>query len=652
MGESSAGFPTADGVCVTAASSPAAQSGAPSPGRLRQWSSRHSLLLLALAALGCLLPFSTKAFHVDDPLFVWTAQNIAQHPLDPYGFRVNWYGSEAPVADVTKNPPLAAYYLAAAGTIFGWSERALHFALALPALAAVLGTYQLARRFTSFPLFAGAAVLFAPGFLVSSTTVMCDVLMLALWMHAVIFWMEGQESRRHTYLAAAALLIAGCALTKYFGLALLPLLLVCSLLKKRRFDFTVAYLVFPAALLAAYQIWTRRLYGRGLLSDAVEYASMHNRGHELSLLAKALVGLSFAGGCMLPALLLAPLLWRRKWSFLGVAAGLVAGLVIAVHSAWFNAPYARPHWALLSFEMAIFAVGGISAVAVAFRGIRYDNAEELLLTLWVAGTFFFAAFVNWTINARSILPMIPAAAILMTRQLEVAGKLSAIHFPRVATALLLGSAAISLWAARADARLANAGRDAAAKFYGQLSAERNRFSFEGHWGFQYYMQKLGAQPTDLRNTSFRAGDVVVIPENSTNTFGPPPGYTLSGTITNIAIGGSLATMSQPLGAGFYASVWGPLPFAVGPVPAERYMIARLVPLSGEAKTGTDGRAVVPACARTANQHLLAAFLRPFPFGLLDEELPPAVPSRDFRAIPDRRFEPARHSRLLAAQTAD
>ena len=38
--------------------------------------------------------------------------------------------------------------------------------------------------------------------------------------------------------------------------------------------------------------------------------------------------------------------------------------------------------------------------------------------LWVIGTFLFAAFLNWTVNARSLLPLTPAVAILMTRRLE------------------------------------------------------------------------------------------------------------------------------------------------------------------------------------------------------------------------------------------
>jgi hypothetical protein len=101
---------------------------------------------------------------MDDPLFVWTAQHIAGHPLDPYGFRVVWYSTETPIADVTKNPPLASYYAALFGTLFGWSERVLHWAFLLPALAVILGTYALASRFTRVPLLAAGATLAAPGF--------------------------------------------------------------------------------------------------------------------------------------------------------------------------------------------------------------------------------------------------------------------------------------------------------------------------------------------------------------------------------------------------------------------------------------------------------------------------------------------------------
>jgi hypothetical protein len=38
-----------------------------------------------------------------------------------------------------------------------------------------------------------------------------------------------------------------------------------------------------------------------------------------------------------------------------------------------------------------------------------------------------------------------------------------------------------------------------------------------------------------------------------------------------------STLSWELGAGFYDYFWGPLPYAVGPVPAERYTVVQLAP---------------------------------------------------------------------------
>ena len=73
-------------------------------------------IVLAAAVIACLVPFSGKAFNVDDTLFIYVARQITQHPLDPYGFKVNWFLDAVPMAYETKNPPLAAYYIAAAAS--------------------------------------------------------------------------------------------------------------------------------------------------------------------------------------------------------------------------------------------------------------------------------------------------------------------------------------------------------------------------------------------------------------------------------------------------------------------------------------------------------------------------------------------------------
>ena len=555
---------------------PPAHDAQPLPAIFAKWSARHSLLSLTLATLACLLPFSGKAFHMDDPLFLWTAQHIAEHPLDPYGFRVVWYATESPIADVTKNPPLASYYLALFGGVFGWRESVLHLALLFPALVVILGTYRLAGRITRRPLLAALATLFSPGFLVSSTTVMCDILMLALWVLALVFWLEAEDSGEHWQYALATIFAAACALTKYYGVALLPLLLAYSLLKRRRITAAIAYLAIPVLLLAMYQHWTRGLYGRGLLSDAMQYASFHNRGHELSFLAKTLLGLVFAGGCALPVLFLSPWLWKRRAIFATVVLAIAAGLTISGHQAWFETPRASASWTAVSMQMALWIAGGVSVVGLAVAPLRKLTAGRLLLSLWAGGTFFFAAYLNWTINARSVLPMIPATAILMACFFEdrtVA--LTPRSIAGLATALL-AAAVVSIWVTRADANLANAGRTAAAQFSQPVGSSHSTVYFEGHWGFQYYLEPSGARPADLRNSPFHAGDVLIIPENTTNSFGPPPGFVLADVrMSELPLAGGVATMSEPAGAGFYASVWGPLPFAFGKVPPERYLVARL-----------------------------------------------------------------------------
>ena len=75
----------------------------------------RSLLLLLLLSTALLVPFLGKPLHLDDPMYVWTAERIAQHPGDFYGLDVNWCYTREPMARANDNPPLVSYALAAAG---------------------------------------------------------------------------------------------------------------------------------------------------------------------------------------------------------------------------------------------------------------------------------------------------------------------------------------------------------------------------------------------------------------------------------------------------------------------------------------------------------------------------------------------------------
>ena len=528
------------------------------------------IAILLTITLCCLLPFCNKAFNIDEPLFIWVAKQIQVHPLDFYGFKINWYGTEMGAASIIKNPPLAAYYLALVAALAGWNEIPLHLAFLLPALAAALGSYFLAREFSNNPLLATLMAVLNPVFILSSTTVMCDTTMLAFYVWAVYLWVRGTKGDNFGLLALAALLTALCALTKYFGVSLIPLLLLYSLACGRGKSKGALFLLIPVAILSLYQWETTLLYGRGLLSDAASYASKEKGMSLGGLLAGLATGLSFTGGCFLSALCFAGKL-RDKRS-LGAAALLVPGCGLALCLISF------PHVALNAswdyyLQLALFMAAGLALLLLTGLDLwRHRDPDALLLALWVLGTFLFAALVNWSVNGRSILPMAPAAALIVARFLESKNGSSWRPGLRELALPLCGAFLLSMTVARGDYNLAGTARAAAGAVAGNSPAAARPTWFQGHWGFQYYMEQTGALPYDRKRSLIQAADHMVFPENNTNSFQEiyDQGTPLKDLEFNPA--GFVSTMNFGAGAGYYSSGFGPLPFLVGSGFQERYHI--------------------------------------------------------------------------------
>ena len=535
-------------------------------------------MLLAVAVLACLIPFSGKAFNIDDTLFVYVARQITKHPFDPYGFKINWYRDAVPMAYETKNPPLASYYIAAVASFLGWSERALHVAFLLPALAAIWGTYRLAQRFTNSPLLAAAATLLTPGFLVSANTVMCDTLMLALWLWAIMFWIEGLEPQKPRYLVTSALLITLCTLTKFFGMALIPLLAVYSLARRRRLGSWAWYLLLPVVALTGYQHWTRSVYGLRMITSAAHVSTGIRLGRQNSALAKLFVDLSFVGGCTLPALTLAPVLWpRRKIIAVCVLSGM-AGFLLSTGrislGGILEPPHFYGHWLGVGIQVTIFIAAGFSVMALAAADAwRRRDAGSLLLMLWVIGTFIFTGFLNWSINARSVLPLIPAAGILLARRVDELRATSFHWRPALLAIPLAAAGMVSLWLTWADTKLANSARTAAALIDQETRNQPGTVWFTGHWGFQYYMESFGARPVVLDDPPHTPGDFLAM--GKPVLFEIRPKFVTSRHVIQIPMRLGMTTVQADLGAGFYSFDLGPSPFAIGPVPSERYELIRL-----------------------------------------------------------------------------
>ncbi len=528
----------------------------------------YAVLICIAATLLCLAPFAAKAFHIDDTVFLYVARQICAHPLDPYGFNINWYGYEMCMAEVNQNGPLVSYYIALAASCVGWSEIALHLAFLFPALAAVLGTYFLAARFCTRPLLAALATLLCPVFLVSSTTLMCDVMMLAFWVWAVFLWVRGTERGSHLSLALAACMIAAAAVTKYSGVALIPLLLAYSLLNWPRIRWRLLYLAISVALLLAYDVAMHRLYGHSVLYGAGSYALSFGEG---SYVSRGLVTLSFAGGCLAMVIFYAPMLW--SWRTIAIAT-VAAGLVVAI--LYINpsliAARSRDSIAaslILFAQVGVLLVAGCGLLALAVADIwRLRNADSCLLLLWMAGIFLFCWIFNWTVNGRSILPMAPVAGILVARRLDMrkradTGRRVAWQYVPLAFLGLL-----SLTITCADASMANTARLAAAELNRRYADQKDTVFFAGHWGFQYYMESYGFRAIDIYKLGTTNVSVLVMPETNSNLYPIDP----SATVTTLEWPAFPIAATQRIGAGFYCSLWGPAPFAFGSVPPDHYHV--------------------------------------------------------------------------------
>jgi len=138
------------------------------------------------------------------------------------------------------------------------------------------------------------------------------------------------------------------------------------------------------------------------------------------------------------------------------------------------------------------------------------------------------------------------------------------------------AAVLALLVAWADQDLASTSREAAVRLAAQFEHKPRAVWFQGHWGFQYYAQRLGFIPLDYRHPAIKEGDLIVKAEGISNPIALPEGSVELVSDVTLDSFSWLSTMSLPLGAGFYSDFWGPLPYAFGHVPPERYRVYRAV----------------------------------------------------------------------------
>lgn len=288
--------------------------------------------------------------------------------------------------------------------MFGWNEIALHLACWGVAFLAATGIYSLAQRWCARPLLATLVAIFMPVFLVSSSTLICDVATLAFWVWALVLWERALVNGQSRWLLVAAGGLAGLAvLTKYSAVTLLPLLPILGVLRTRKLGWWLAALGVPLLMVAGYEWLTAWRYGTGLFSAAVGH-TQNSRGFPSSWEGRGIIGLAFVGGCLLPLLFFAPWLWRPRTLLAGgfVILGVLSGIF------WLGGDLGllyenfgqMKHWAFAT-QVLLLTLGGVHLLLLTAAEVwPRRNLISVTLALWILGGLFSAIVLNLTINAR------------------------------------------------------------------------------------------------------------------------------------------------------------------------------------------------------------------------------------------------------------
>jgi len=532
----------------------------PAPARMRE------RLWLVLATLGLLIPFIGKPFHLDDPVYLAVVRQVLAHPLNPYGFEFNWHGSAVPMWTIMLNPPGLGYVLAPAVAAFGERETVLHLLFLVFPLLASQAAYDLARRFTAAPFPAALLTVLAPMFLVSSTALMADVPALGFSLLSLAALFGAIEGRRGAawlsgLAASAAILI------KYNSLYLIPLLALGGLLFHLRSARLLPAIFLPLLALAGWEVIHFGAHGESHLLAASRIVRAQRPDTPQMILATA--AFVFLGAGSAPVLLAARL--RARDAVVAVGAGLVAGIGLVLLYRSVNPRFAG--WGTLPMATALAGAGGLAWIALAIREGLSRRREDLFLLMWLGGTLIQAAAFSNFVASRFLLPALFPAVVLSLRR---AG-------PRVVLVAGVVSALLSLAVSRADLDLARGYRDAAGRLHARYGGSPPRLRFQGHWGFQYYLERFGHRPLDDAGLDLAPGDIIATPRWAPDLhyrFGPeaPLGGLrfLPEDLIEIRSRVPVTVMNRDTGAGFYSMNWGPLPYAWAADPIERIEVVRVL----------------------------------------------------------------------------
>ncbi|PYV90107.1 MAG: hypothetical protein DMG05_11535 [Acidobacteria bacterium] len=466
------------------------------------WVERNWFVLsISLVWAALQIPFLSSAFRIDEPYFLAVAKQISSHPLDPYGFQINWDGAPEWAFKTSANPPFVPAYLAVWRRFFPENEVSLHSAMLPFSLLALHAFGVMARYFKIEPLIPLALLGGSPAFFLGSQVVMQDVPMLSLFLLAISYATIYEEKGCRLAFFISWLAAFCCPMAKYNGLVLVPLLGWLFMTAKRKLGIGI----IACAPLFALLLWngfTWVQYGRPHFLAMAAFEKTLTTSTPPWLLTKGV--LASIGLGVLPISVVAFIPYIQPCRNF-----ILSSSVCVFPLAYWHAATGLGYGILSSGLFALSVTLSFQLIVVTFSQgwecLKTRDQKGLLLVLWILFGIVFQGGLMFT-SVRYVLFLAPPAILLILMKSSRApgkwilgGSLAANFFLVIAIAL-------------GDRQIANVYRDVVAQKIAPLWQEnKGKFYFSGHWGFQYYAEKVGGEAINKYHPPiFQSGDLLVI----------------------------------------------------------------------------------------------------------------------------------------------
>lgn len=478
-------------------------------------SRRTTATLLGVAALFTLLN-AAKPMTIDDAVFYYFARQIAEHPADPYGFEIFWEDSPKPALHEVA-PAVQLYWWAAGLAVLGdapllWKLWLFPFAIVLT--VALHGLFRRIAPGLELPLVWMTA--FSPAVL-PNFNLMLDVPALALGLFALERFARACDSGnwRAALLAGG---LAGLAMqTKYTSVTLGGALLAYGwIFGSRRLAFAAA--TAATAIFVGWECVLIAKYGESQFLQVLLKGQGSGSFHGGFELVRGLVAIL---GAVAPGIaVLACVAMRVSPRALGVAIAAVV-VVFAAIPALSAPPVAAvvfsPKLGTTNAELFLFIPLGLFGVAmfvalfrVLTRGAPARTGRFLLA--WLSIEVMGFALLNPFMAARrtmGICVVLIAAAGAVAARRGIGARNG-----RLRLAVGFGIALGCLFQTT-DILDAVVRRSAAPRIAEQLKAlgaapGEETVWVAGHWGYQFYTERLGMRQLIAGESQLARGDWVVV----------------------------------------------------------------------------------------------------------------------------------------------